>query len=173
LTALYRPRRVGSPNLKESTMKLAVLAVALASIPVAAQDASQVVFYTAQQIETDIRKTPANSGGESEINLIERTREHAGILLRRTQPGKAEVHVSEADVWYVIDGGCVLVTGGNVIAGAPESAGQIRGTGISGGNERKLAKGDFIRIPAGVPHWVKQIEGKEIVYIVVKYNDVK
>jgi mannose-6-phosphate isomerase-like protein (cupin superfamily) len=148
----------------------ALLAVSLASSLTAAQD-SKVVYHSGRQIESDIRQAPANDIGESEINLIERTPQHAGILLRRTKPGKAEVHTSEADVWYVIDGGCVLVTGGTVIAGAQESPGQIRGTGISGGMEYKLGKGDFIRVPAGVPHWIRKIEGGELVYIVIKYTD--
>ena len=53
--------------------------------------------------------------------------------------------------------------------GTQTAPGEIRGSGISGGEERTIAKGDFIRVPPGVPHWVKKIEGKEIVYIVVKY----
>jgi mannose-6-phosphate isomerase-like protein (cupin superfamily) len=81
------------------------------------------------------------------------------------------VHENQADVWYVIDGGCEFVTGGTVVGGGPESAGEIRGKSISGGKEHHLAKGDFIHVPAGVPHWVKRIEGKEIVYIVVKYAE--
>ena len=148
-----------------------VLLVAVCGRHLTAAQDSKVVYYSGQQIESDIRKAPANGIGESEINLIERTPQHAGILLRRTKPGKAEVHTTEADVWYVIDGGCVLVTGGTVINGKQESVGQIRGTGISGGTEYKLGKGDFIRIPAGVPHWIKNIEGGELVYIVVKYTD--
>ena len=83
------------------------------------------------------------------------------------------MHTTETDVWYVIDGGCVLVTGGTVIDPKPEGTGQIRGTGITGGEERTIGKGDFIRIPNGMPHWVKKIEGGEIVYIVVKYVDPK
>ncbi len=138
-------------------------------LPVAAQNGEKVVFVPAKQIETDIQKAPANDIGESEINLIERTREHAAILLRRTAPGKAEVHEYETDVWYVIDGGCVFVTGGSVVGGAQTEPGQIRGSGITGGEERKIAKGDFIRVPPGIPHWVKKIDGKEIVYIVVKF----
>ena len=149
------------------------LAVALALVfPAVAQDKSQVVFFTANQIETNIRSAPANDIGESEINLIEHIPDrHAAILLRRTKPGKAEIHTNEADVWYVVDGGCVLVVGGTEVGGKEESPGQIRGTGISGGREYRLGKGDFMRIPSGVPHWVKQIEGGELVYIVVKYAD--
>jgi mannose-6-phosphate isomerase-like protein (cupin superfamily) len=135
-----------------------------------AQD-SKVAYFSAKQMDADLHKLPLNEIGESEINLIERTPGHAAILLRRTLPGKAEVHEKQADVWYVIDGGCDFVTGGTVVGGAPESAGEIRGKSISGGEEHHLAKGDFIHVPAGVPHWVKKIEGKEIVYIVVKYAE--
>jgi mannose-6-phosphate isomerase-like protein (cupin superfamily) len=158
-------------------MKYTILAIALISLPLAAQDSSKsadtskIIYYSGQQIETDIRKAPANDIGESEINLIERTPQHAAILLRRTKPGKAEVHTTEADAWYVIDGGCVLTTGGSVIDGKEVRPGQIQGTGISGGTDYKLGKGDFMRIPPGVPHWVKSITGGELVYIVVKYTD--
>ena len=153
--------------MRLSTLGLAVLLAA----PAIAQDSSKVVYYTGQQVEADIRKAPANDIGESEINLIERTPQHAGILLRRTKPGKAEAHTTEADVWYVIDGGCVLTTGGSINDGKEVHPGQIQGTSISGGTDYKLGKGDFMRIPPGVPHWVKKIEGGELVYIVVKYVD--
>jgi mannose-6-phosphate isomerase-like protein (cupin superfamily) len=150
-------------------MRVFALVVFLA-LPGTAQDVIKVVFVPAKQIDTDIHKVPTNEMGESEINLIERTADHAAILLRRTAPGKAEVHETETDVWYVVDGGCTFVTGGSLIGGAQISPGQIRGSGITGGGERKIAKGDFIRVPAGVPHWVKKIQGKEIVYIVVKFT---
>jgi mannose-6-phosphate isomerase-like protein (cupin superfamily) len=146
--------------------------VLLAAVAAMGQVAAKLVYVPGKQIEEDIRKAPANNG-EQEINLIERTPGHAGILLRRTLPGKAEMHETETDIWYVIDGGCILVTGGNLIDAKQESPGQIRGSGISGGEERKIGKGDFIRIPNGVPHWVKKIEGGEIVYTVVKYVDPK
>jgi mannose-6-phosphate isomerase-like protein (cupin superfamily) len=149
-----------------------MVSVLLCAVVALGQEAAKLVYVPGKQIEEDIRKARANMG-EQEINLIERTPNHAGILLRRTEPGKAEVHETETDVWYVIDGGCVLVTGGTVIDPKPEGTGQIRGTGITGGEELKIGKGDFIRIPNGMPHWVKKIEGGEIVYIVVKYVDAK
>ncbi len=136
-----------------------------------AQDAGKVVFASARQMDADLHKLPLNEIGESEINLIERSPAHAAILLRRTAQGKAEVHEAQADAWYVIDGGCAFVTGGTVISGAPTAPGEIRGSGITGGEERVISKGDFARVPAGVPHWVKKIQGKEIVYMVVKYTE--
>jgi len=147
-----------------------LIAGILLSLPGLAQDAAKVVYVPAKQMDVALHKLPLNNIGESEINLIERTPEHAAILLRRTLPGQAEVHEQQADAWYVIDGGCVFVTGGTVVNGAPSGPGEIRGASIAGGDEHLIAKGDFISVPAGVPHWVKKIEGKEIVYIVVKYS---
>ena len=151
------------------TRILMLVSVLLCAAAAWGQEAAKLVYVPGKDIEEQIRKAPANNG-EQEINLIERTADHAGILLRRTLPGKAEVHETETDVWYVIDGGCVLVTGGSLVGGAKVSPGQIQGSGISGGEEHTIGKGDFIRIPNGVPHWVKKIEGGEIVYIVVKYT---
>lgn len=151
------------------TRLLIVVSALLCSAAASGQEPAKLVYVPGKQIEEDIRKAPANNG-EQEINLIQRTPDHAGILLRRTAPGKAEVHETETDIWYVIDGGCILVTGGSLIDAKTESPGQIRGMGISGGEEQKIGKGDFIRIPNGVPHWVKSIEGGELVYIVVKYT---
>lgn len=45
---------------------------------------------------------------------------------------------------------------------------EFRGPTIVGGDERRIGKGDFVRIPAGVPHWISKIEGTEIIYLVVK-----
>jgi hypothetical protein len=51
--------------------------------------------------------------------------------------------------------------------------GELRGRGVSGGEERQIGKGDILRIPNGVPHWVAKIEGKEIVLMVVKVSSAK
>jgi len=152
------------------TVKYLIVGIILV-LPGLAQDAAKVIYVPAKQMDVDLHKLPLNNIGESEINLIERTPEHAAILLRRTAPGLAEVHEHQADAWYVIDGGCLFVTGGIVADAKASGAGEIRGTSISGGTDHHLGKGDFIRVPAGVPHWVKKIEGKEIVYIVVKYQE--
>ena len=45
---------------------------------------------------------------------------------------------------------------------------EFRGPAIVGGEERHIAPGDFVRIPADVPHWISKIEGKEIIYLIVK-----
>ena len=153
-------------------MKKTILLGALAIFVFSAwaQDSSKVAYFSSKQMDADLHKLPLNEIGESEINLIERTPGHAAILLRRALPGKAEVHENQADVWYVIDGGCEFVTGGTVVDGAPSGPGEIRGASIAGGDEHHIAKGDFIRVPAGVPHWMKDVQGT-LLYFVVKVKN--
>jgi quercetin dioxygenase-like cupin family protein len=78
------------------------------------------------------------------------------------------VHAEFTDVWYVIEGAATVVTGGSVVGGASTTPGEILGQSIKGGSSRTMRKGEFAVIPAGIPHWVSGVEGKEFVYIVVK-----
>src|SRR5262245_19653621 len=77
---------------------------------------------------------------------------------RRTAPGEVEIHERDTDVIYILDGTATFITGGKAVEPRTVSAGEIRGKEITGGEERKLAKGDVIVIPRGVPHWFKQVE---------------
>jgi len=49
---------------------IAVIFSLLLATTALAQDPSKLIYFTGKQIETDIRKAPANEIGESEINLI-------------------------------------------------------------------------------------------------------
>lgn len=85
----------------------------------------------------------------------------------RNGPGQVEVHDKETDVIYVVDGAATFVTGGTMMGGKSTGAGQWRGTDIHGGETRHLAKGDVIVVPAGIPHWFKEVS-PSISYYVVK-----
>ncbi len=86
---------------------------------------------------------------------------------RRDGPGMAEVHDWETDVVYVLDGSATVVTGGTVVDPKITEPGQVRGPMIQGGESRRIAKGDVLVIPAGVPHWFKDVQGP-LTYFVVK-----
>jgi glc operon protein GlcG len=85
----------------------------------------------------------------------------------RAEAGQVEVHDKETDVIYVTDGEATIVTGGTMVGGKNNSPGQWRGTDIQGGESRHLTKGDVIVVPAGIPHWFKEVP-KSISYFVVK-----
>ena len=86
---------------------------------------------------------------------------------RRTGPGQVEVHDKETDIFYIVDGEATFVTGGKMIGGKQTRANQWLGDDIQGGETHHLAKGDVITIPAGTPHWFKEVP-KSINYYMVK-----
>ena len=93
--------------------------------------------------------------------------DYQATIARRTGPGQVEVHDKETDVFYVVDGEATFVTGGKMIGGKLARPNQWLGTSIEGGETRQLKKGDFIVIPAGLPHWFKEVP-QSVNYYVVK-----
>lgn len=85
----------------------------------------------------------------------------------RDKTGQVEVHETETDVIYVQDGEATFVTGGKMIGGKLTRPGQYLGMEIQGGESHHLTKGDVIVVPAGTPHWFKEVQGA-ISYFVVK-----
>jgi quercetin dioxygenase-like cupin family protein len=86
---------------------------------------------------------------------------------RRTAAGQVEVHDKETDTFYVLDGEATVITGGTMVGGAVSRPNQWLGKSIEGGETHHLVKGDVMVIPAGIPHWFKEVP-KEINYYVVK-----
>ena len=88
---------------------------------------------------------------------------------RRDATGQVEVHEKETDIFYVTEGEATFVTGGTVIGGTRSFSQpyQVLGKEIQGGETHHLTKGDVIVIPAGTPHWFKQVP-QSIQYFVVK-----
>jgi glc operon protein GlcG len=85
---------------------------------------------------------------------------------RREAPGQAEVHLGETDIVYVLEGSATFVTGGKVLDGKTTGPGEIRGAGIEGGETRTIATGDVVVVPAGTPHWFKEVKGPVLYYVV-------
>jgi|SRR5450755_3402809 mannose-6-phosphate isomerase-like protein (cupin superfamily) len=84
----------------------------------------------------------------------------------RDKAGQVEVHDKETDVIYMVDGEATFVTGGTMIGGKVTKAGQSLGTDIKGGDTHHLSKGDVIVVPAGVPHWFKEVPHSVSYYVV-------
>lgn len=118
-----------------------------------AADDSKVTFVGHDQV--------AKGGGLVTASNLSITVAH------RTEPGMVELHDKETDTFYVLDGSATIVTGGTMIGGSVTGPGQQRGTDIRGGQAQRLVKGDVMVIPAGVPHWFKEVTGS-IDYYVVK-----
>ena len=88
---------------------------------------------------------------------------------RRVKPGGPEVHMNQDEVMYVVSGSATLVTGGAITGLREGKNGNVGGTGIEGGVEQKIGKGDVVAVPKGTPHWFKEVP-EPINYYVVKVN---
>jgi len=84
----------------------------------------------------------------------------------RTQGAVPEIHEKTTHIWYVLDGSATYVTGGTLIGGKVTKAGLTQGTNIEGGKIVQLTKGDVIVIPAGTPHWWKEVPKSITLYAV-------
>ena len=85
---------------------------------------------------------------------------------RRTEAGKAEVHTSDADVIYVLDGEAEFVTGGTVVVPEHTATDEIRGSAIDGGSTTRLTKGMVVIVPPNTPHWFKSVTNPFLYYVV-------
>ncbi len=85
---------------------------------------------------------------------------------RREKPGQAEIHTKDADVIYVLEGSATFVTGGEAVDAKTTAPDELRGSSIRNGETRKIAKGDVIVVPHGVPHQFLEVTNPFLYYVV-------
>ena len=85
---------------------------------------------------------------------------------RREKPGQAEIHTKDADVIYVLQGAAKFITGGEAVDAKSTGPDELRGTSITGGQTRQIAKGDVIVVPNGVPHQFLEVTNPFLYYVV-------
>jgi quercetin dioxygenase-like cupin family protein len=84
---------------------------------------------------------------------------YSANLEYRTAVGPAAVHEREAEMFYVLDGSATLTTGGKLTNEKRTNAENLTGTGIEGGSNQAVAKGDVVIVPENTPHWFSAING--------------
>ena len=84
----------------------------------------------------------------------------------RDKAGQVEVHDKETDVIHVIEGEATFVTGGTMVGGKVTKPGQHMGSNITDGETHHLTPGDVIVVPAGMPHWFKEVPHSVSYYVV-------
>jgi uncharacterized protein GlcG (DUF336 family)/mannose-6-phosphate isomerase-like protein (cupin superfamily) len=168
IVAPFTPLQGGVPIVVSGKV---VGAIGVSGAASAAQDdeiasAGAAAFEKAHQAKVSFvpRETVAE-GFRLDANLVSDASYRVNAS-RRDGPGEAEVHLSDTDIFYVMEGRATFVTGGEVVEPRNVSATEIRGRQLSGGEERHIGQGDVITIPRGVPHWFKQVDGPFTYYVV-------
>jgi mannose-6-phosphate isomerase-like protein (cupin superfamily) len=136
--------------MRRNSMKMlaSVIGVLGLSMLLGAADApSPVVYMDASKVAEALAKT----------GLITNNAEYMVAGAHREKPGQVEVHEKTTDILFVVDGEALYVTGGKMIDGKQTRPGEWLGTGIEGGTEHHLKKGDVIVVPPNTPHWFKEV----------------
>lgn len=116
-----------------------------------------VAFFDSRQVSAAFAK------GSVLFDASDKYMVHAS---RREKPGMVEVHEQDADIIYVLDGTATLITGGTPVDPKTIAPGEIRAERVTGGEERHLARGDVLIVPAGTPHWFKDVAAPFTYYVV-------
>ena len=144
--------------MMKRTLTVIVMLAACLAVTSAQQTAPQVTYLDAEGFAALAAKGGALANGP----------DFTASLARRNKPGQAEIHTKETDIFYIIDGSATFVTGGTMVGGKETRPNQMLGTDIQGGRMHQLKKGDFISIPAGIPHWFKDVPASGVTYYMVK-----
>jgi mannose-6-phosphate isomerase-like protein (cupin superfamily) len=142
--------------MKTTGILVAILALIILLARAAQPTASEVTLFPAEKVAAGFAKGRP---------LLE-TAEYKIHTARREAPGEPELHTGDTDIFHIIEGSAVFVTGGSISDRRTISPGEIRGKDITGGKAQRLQKGDVIVIPAGVPHWFKEVNPPFLYYVV-------
>jgi len=142
-------------------MAAALLVAGTASAQKTITDADKTgVYMSATEVADAVAKLPKNPLASVPVFKIGPF--NVNVEHRLGAPAAAQaasVHDKEAELFYMIDGTATLVTGGKLVEGTKDGD-NSRGKSIEGGKPQKMSKGDFMLVPAGVPHWFTDINGQ-------------
>ena len=143
------------------TLGMPFVAAAQQPAPAATPEAAMKLFASSADVAALIARAKAERKPDQAL-LAQRIVQFAPYnvnLEYRALVGGAAVHEKEAELFYVVEGSGTMVTGGRLVMEARPNPDNRNGTGIEGGQSRKVAKGDFIMVPPGTAHWFSAIDG--------------
>ena len=143
-------------------MRRLLIAALLLPLPALAQDVK--LFSSSADVEKLIAEARAEHKPGNTVKIIAATPGYPVQLEYRNADTPPTVHPVQDELIEVIGGGCTFITGGKLVGVKPgaEAGKTVAGTAIEGGTPRKLAKGDYVMVPAGTPHWYSGIQGELI-----------
>lgn len=168
---------------------LALSTVALANNDVAAQSAvTPATFVSAKEIKAVVEENNTGAFSDSPLRVVPiESRYNVGVaVVRRTKVGgrmlpDALIHNDVTEVYQIVEGEGVLVTGGTLASAKPLTAAAVvaeigpssAGQSIVGGTSHHVVPGDIVIIPPNTPHGFVDITTPRIVYTITRIDPQK
>ena len=160
-------------------LMLGLILTLASGVPAAAQLQGQpptlpATDVTSKDIQAFLKALPANAISDLPIRAVDVGGYKVGVFgvfRPKAMPGDAIAHNTRTtEVYYILDGAGVLVTGGVITDVKAPPAGRNpgpRGDKIEGGVSRRVSAGDMIIIPGKTPHWWSSLES-DIHYLIIR-----
>jgi mannose-6-phosphate isomerase-like protein (cupin superfamily) len=161
LTWLQSSKRSALPMIAMSICWPLAGAQASPQTAIAATYSKQQLIAIASQMRQEAEKQ-----GKTASDAFERHLDSTTVLAVRTKSGRAELHASSADAFFVVAGHATLVTGGTIVN--PQGTEEVRGDSVRGGTRAELRAGDVVHIPADTPHQLLLDGNDSFVYVLIK-----
>lgn len=144
----------------------------------ASKSGASATYVTPAEMKTALKSAPHQDAPliDMPVRVIEAGDHNLGVaLVQRTNADQnALIHEKIDEIYYVLEGGGTLITGGTLVnpkqtTSSPTIGPGWNGSSIQGGQTRRVTAGDVIFIPAGVPHMYSQLDGT-IRYLVYRVD---
>jgi len=119
--------------------------------------ADRASYLSVADLAAAIAKAPADRPS-SNVRVFSLGPYNVNVEKRHPVAQGASAHDVVAELFHVLDGTGVIVTGGT-IPNATKNGTNLQGKTIEGGARQQLNKGDWVLVPSGVPHQFADIKG--------------
>jgi uncharacterized RmlC-like cupin family protein len=136
-----------------------------------AQSSDSIVYWPAAKLKgysSTLKDTQNAKKTTTASEILSDLGNYKFEILRRDASGTGELHQNWTDVFIVQGGEATILYGGKIEDSHDTGNGEIRGPKMVGGKSQKVAIGDVLVMPPGVPHQTVVDPGKSFFALIVK-----
>lgn len=150
-------------------MKLLLILFTVITAP--AQSNDEIIYWPAVKLKgysSTLKAAQNTKKTMTASEILSDLGNHKFEILRRDASGAGELHQNWTDVFVVQGGEATIVYGGKIEESRDTGNGEIRGPQVVGGKSQKVAAGDVLVMPPGIPHQTLVQPGKSFFTLIVK-----
>lgn len=156
--------------------------------PLPQSAAHRAIVVSSGEIETAVNRSGSSAVSDTVLRVVPIASKYnvAVAVVRRAKingrtPRDALVHDAVTEVYQIVEGKGILVTGGTLQSPRPVTdaaiVGEIgpssTGQSIVGGTRHRVGPGDIVIVPAGTPHGFIEMTTARIVYRIIRIDPLR